>query len=143
MSRNNTIFVNQTKRALEISKQFNKEASIYGSDAYNLLKAAKKDFPTFRVLVKSSPKKTLEDKITMNDILYYVNKHSGSDSPEMKTLEELRGKHVEKTQDSRFEDNESATFMEIKKWFFLTYPELTKLHEKRQNRINEIIAGAA
>ena len=145
MSNNQTsnIIINRAKRALEISKQFNKEASVYGSDAYNELKAAKQDFPTFRVCVRSAPKRTLEDKITMKDILYYVEKHSGKDSEEMKALQELRGTSAEESQDSIFEMNEAASFFKIKKWFFLTYPELSHKTEKRQARIEEIIAEAA
>ena len=145
MSNNQTsnIIINHAKRALEISKQFNKEASVYGSDAYNELKAAKQDFPTFRVCVRSAPKRTLEDKITMKDILYYVEKHSGKDSEEMKALQELRGTSAEESQDSIFEMNEAASFFKIKKWFFLTYPELSHKTEKRQARIEEIIAEAA
>lgn len=142
------VFINHAKKALEISKNFDKEASIFNSDCYNTLKAAKQDFPTYRVVVKSSSKKNLESKIKMKDILYYVEKHSGKDSTEWKALEELRGDSAkelkEKNKEGRiFEIEETASFFAIKKWFFETYPEIQKRFDERKKRIEEIVAGAA
>lgn len=139
---NNSILVNDRKRALEISKQFNKAASIYGSPEYKALKGAKADNPTYRVVIKPSPKRTFEDRITLDDIVLYVNKKSGMDSEQMKALKELCGVSI-KEAGNKFDAVESANFMEIKKWFFLTYPELSTKKEKRQNRIDEILAEAA
>ena len=139
---NNSIFVNDRKRALEISKQFNKAASIYGSPEYEDLKGAKADNPTYRVVIKPSPKRTFEEKITLDDIVLYVSKKSGKDSKQMQDLNELCGVSI-KEAGNKFDAVESANFMEIKKWFFLTYPELSTKKEKRQNRIDEILAEAA
>ena len=137
-----SIRINHSKRAIEITKAFNKLASIYGSEAYNALKGAKADYPTYRVCIKSSSKKKIEDRITMPDILYYVEKHSGADSEEMKTLIELRGTSIKETQNI-LEIEETASFPKIKKWFFNTYPEIEKKTENRKRRIDEIIAKAA
>ena len=135
------ISINFTKKALEISKDFSKKASIFGSEAYNELKAAKKDFPTFRVSVKQAPKRKLEDRISMNDITMYVKEKSGEKSEEMNTLKELRGKSI-KDAGGILKAEESAKFVEIKKWFFATYPEVGNKTNNRQNRINEIIEKA-
>ena len=139
---NNSILVNDRKRALEISKQFNKAASIYGSPEYIALKRAKADNPTYRVVIKPSPKRTFEERITLDDLVLYVSKKSGKDSKQMQDLNELCGVSI-KEAGNKFEAVESANFMEIKKWFFLTYPELSTKKEKRQNRIDEILAEAA
>ena len=144
----NNIIINRTKKAIEISKQFSKEASIYGSDAYKDLKDVQKDFPKFRVCIKSTPKRSWKDRITLRDIIYYVENHSGKDSEEMKALQELRGTSAKsatesKGKESTFEMDESASFFQIKKWFFQTYPELAHKTEKRQARIEEIISEAA
>ena len=138
----NNITINYRKNTIEISKTFSKKTAIFGSDEYKQLKEAKADFPTFRVVIKSASNRKFEDKITMKDILYYVEKHSGKDSPEKKQLEELRGKSA-KDAESMFDFEESASFNDIKKWFFATYSDLAEKTEKRQNRINEILAEAA
>ncbi len=139
---NNVIFINDRKRALEISKQFSKAASIYGSPEYEALKGAKADKPTYRVVIKPSPKRTFEESITLDDIAHYVLTKSGSESEQMKCLKELCGVSV-KEAGNKFDAIESANFMDIKKWFFLTYPELSTKKEKRQNRIDEILEEAA
>lgn len=137
----NNITINTRKHALEITKAFQKQASIYGSEAYKELKSAKEDFPTYRVSVKSAPKRTIEETITMKDILFYVENHSGKDSAEMKTLLELRGTSVQSATNI-FEVADSASFAQIKKWFFTMYPEIGNKTENRKNRINEILAEA-
>lgn len=135
------ITINYAKKAIEISKDYAKKASIYGSDEYIELKNAKNDFPTFRVVVKSSPKRKFEDKLTIKDMATYIREHSGEESEEMKTFAELRGVPV-KDAASIFETVDSASFFQIKKWFFDTYSELNKRTENRQKRIKAILADA-
>ena len=142
MTNTNSIRINDSKRAIEITKTFSKLASIYGSDEYNALKGAKTDNPTYRVIVKTAPKRKIEDRITMKDIITYVEAKSGAESEQMKTLLDLRGKSVNETK-SILDVEETATFAEIKKWFFNTYSEIKNKSENRQNRIDEILAEAA
>lgn len=139
---NSTIRINDSKRTIEITKTFSKLASIYNSEEYNALKGAKLDNPGFRVVVKSPAKKKIEDRITMKDIIAYVEVKSGAESEEMKTLLDLRGKSVSEA-GSILEAEETATFAEIKKWFFNTYSEIKNKSENRQNHINAILAEAA
>jgi hypothetical protein len=139
---NSTIRINDSKRTIEITKTFSKLASIYNSEEYNALKGAKLDNPGFRVVVKSPAKKKIEDRITMKDIVAYVEAKSGAESAEMKTLLDLRGKSVNEA-GSILEAEETATFAEIKKWFFNTYSEIKNKSENRQNHINAILAEAA
>lgn len=142
MNTTTNITINYSKRALEITKSFSKLASVYGSAAYNELKEAKADFPTFRVCVKNAPKRKFKDSLSMRDIMLYVEKHSGRDSEQMKALMELRGTSVREA-GNKADAVEYAGFDVIKEWFFLTYPELETKTETRRNRINEILAEAA
>lgn len=135
------IIISERKHAIEITKDFQKKASIFNSPEYNELKSAKADFPTYRVSVKTSSKRKLEDKITMNDMVNYVKAHSGEDSEEMMILNELRGKSL-KDADDKFTVEETASFATIKKWFFTTYSELADKAKTRQQRIDQILADA-
>lgn len=139
---NYNIRINDSKRTITITKEFKKRTAIYGSAERNALQQAMSDCPNYRVVTKSAPKRKFEDRITMKDILYYVENHSGKDSPEMKQLEELRGKSA-KDAESIFDFEESASFKDIKEWFFATYSDLAEKTQKRQNRIDEILAEAA
>lgn len=135
------IRINDFKHTITITKEFKKKIAIYGSDERNALQQAMRDCPNYRVVVNTTPKRKFEDRITMKDILYYVENHSGKDSPEMKQLEELRGKSV-KDAESVFDFEESASFKDIKEWFFATYSELAEKTEKRQAQIAKIVADA-
>ena len=136
----NQIFVNDRKHALEITKTFSKKASMFGSLEYKELRNAKLQNPSYRVVIKSTPKKRLEDRISMNDIEMYIFEHGGNNCVEMKALLELRGLIVNED-GSKTRVNESASFPAIKKWFFATYSELTT--KERDKAIQTIIAEAA
>ena len=45
----NAIAINHRKQAIEITKAFQKKASIFNSYVYKMLKEVKNDFPTFRI----------------------------------------------------------------------------------------------
>lgn len=139
---NFSIRVNDSKRTIEIPKSFSKLASIYGSDEYNALKEVKADCPGYSVVVKSAHKKKIEDRISMSDIVNYIEAKSGKDSEEMNILKDLRGVSV-KEAGSILNVEETASFAKIKKWFFATYPEVAKKTEDRQKRIDAILADAA
>lgn len=45
------ITINNRKNAIEITKGFEKKARVFNSKEYNELKAAKKDFPKYDVVI--------------------------------------------------------------------------------------------
>lgn len=137
-----SISINNRKRALEITKDFQKKANIYGSEEYKALKEAKTDFPTYRISVKLGAKRKYEERITLKDMLLYIETHDDDEGTNMRIFNELHGVSV-KDVDNNCEAVTSAKLSDIKKWFFATYSELAeRTTEKRQNRINEIIAEA-
>ena len=138
----NSVSINPTKRALEVTREFYKKTLVFGSPEYNELNEAKKAYPAYRVTYKTSSRKKIEDRIDTKDMMIYIENHSGKDSPEMKAFLELRGKTV-KDAGNRADAEESANLSVMRKWFFEVYPELSNKTEKRTNRINEILAEAA
>lgn len=138
----NAIVVNRAKKVIEITKAFDKASSYFGSEEYEMRKRVLDENPGFSIVIKGSSKRTLEEKITLKDIYYYVNKKSGEDSAEMRELKELHGTKAKDAEDM-FEVVETASFQKIKEWFFCTYPEVGKRTENRTQRINEILANAA
>ena len=49
--------INAAARTIELTKKFEKAASVYGSEEYRLLVALMNDFPTFTVVVKEIKRK--------------------------------------------------------------------------------------
>jgi hypothetical protein len=139
------ITINNRKNAIEITKGFEKKARVFNSKEYNELKAAKKDFPKYDVVIKASSKRTIQSRIKMKDIIYYVEKKGTEE--EKKNLKELRGKSVEEAKKANaegyiFEIEESASFAAIKEWFFNTYPAVEGKVTEHQKKIDSIIEGA-
>ncbi len=137
-----SIYINSTKRALEVTREFYKKTRIFGSAENIELNEAMKAYPAYRVTYKSTPKRKIENRIDTKDMMLYIEKHSGKDSPQMKAFLELRGKTV-KEAGNRAEAEESASLPIMREWFFTVYPELKNKTEKRANRITEILAEAA
>ena len=64
----NSVSINDTKRALEVTREFYKKTKIFGSPEYIELTEAQKAYPAYRVTYKSAPKKKIEDRIDTKDI---------------------------------------------------------------------------
>lgn len=127
------IQINFANNTIEITKNFSKEASYYGSEAYNELMGAKRDFPTYTVIVKAAPKRKANAYKGLNYeyMKKYIIKNSGEESEQMKDFNTLCGNTDE-------EFAVKASFGKVKKWFLATYPEI----EESRERVNEIIAKA-
>ena len=127
------ININFQKQTIEMTKTFANSASNYGSEAYNELMNAKRDFPSYTVsIVKAASKKKDSFKgLNLKYMEKYITDHSGAASEQMNTFNLLCGN----TDD---ELAAKASFGEIKMWFLTQYPEI----EKARQNIDEIIAKA-
>lgn len=127
------ITINFKNNTIEISSTFAKNASNYGSEAYNALMNAKRDFPTYTVVtVKPTKKNSISFKgLDLKYMEKYITNKSGADSEQMKTFKTLCGNT----------DDELAarvSFGEIKVWFLNEHPEI----EDARKNVEEIIAKA-
>ena len=125
--------INFQKQTIEMTKTFANSASNYGSEAYNELMNAKRDFPSYTVsIVKAASKKKDSFKgLNLKYMEEYITDHSDAASEQMNTFNLLCGN----TDD---ELAAKASFGEIKMWFLTQYPEI----EKARQNIDEIIAKA-
>ena len=102
------IMINNTKRTLEIEKNFSKKASIFGSDEYKMLSEARAAFPTYTVKVKETHRKTpAVQKIDKEFIKKYLDKQSD-----------------EKGKEEFDRLCKEASFFEARKWFLDNHPSL-------------------
>ena len=108
----NKITVNYTKNTLEITKSFEKKARAYGSDAYNELTAARKEFPNYRIVVKTSKSNNSLKGMDYDFMREYISKHDNADNAG-------EGKHMAEFEKLCASD---LSYGEIKQWFVETYP---------------------
>ena len=101
------ITINYKKNTIEISKSFAKSASAYGTQDYYALVEAKKEFPNFRLVVKTSKSNNTFKGMDFNFMREYISKHDNADEM-MESFTKLC--------DSKL------SYGEIKAWFIAHYP---------------------
>ena len=134
------IKINFSERAIEMTKKFERKAQRYVSDAYKELQEARRDYPSFRVVVKSSSRK---NKDSFKGLTYeYMEKYISLHDPEnviMGDFKILRGIN----EDDPEMMTASASFKEIREWFFVTYPEIAEFQKKRENILAKVVKEVA
>lgn len=101
------ITINYKKNAIEITKSFEKKASIYGSAEYNHLCKAKKENPEFRLVVKANKNANTFKGMDYNFMTDYISKHENAEQ-RISEFDQLRENNL--------------SYGEIKQWFIETYP---------------------
>ncbi|MBQ9324594.1 MAG: hypothetical protein IJ246_02370 [Clostridia bacterium] len=135
------ITINAKNHTIEMNKTTAKAASIFGSEEYNALQAARRDYPTYRVVTvaKKNPKSAYKG-LTCEYIEKYIEAHDDEEKSIMAEYKMLTGKS-EAGKDAMADP---AKYALIKEWFFMTFPEIEKYNSDRENlikKINERIAA--
>lgn len=125
------ITINAKNRTIELTKTFATASSKFGTDEYNLLQLARKDYPNYKIvtIARKAPK---NDKPTFKGLTYaymekYILTHDDGEQTVMQEYMELRG--ISKAGEEVLA--ESFNYQEIKEWFLDKYPEIADFHKKR------------
>ncbi len=131
-----TITINAKNRTIEMNKTFAKAASIFGSDEYNQLQEARRDYPNYRVItVKQKGAGSTEfAKLSFEFMDKYVKDHAPSDNIKATYLE-LRGFDQNWKVDENGLPEDHAR---IKDWFLNTFPEFEEARAKRKALLGKI-----
>lgn len=148
------ITINAKKRTLEMTKAFEKKASIYGSEEYMILQAARKDYPSYKPVVKKVSTgdrmkgltfEYMENYIKTHnvDVAYVVENDENFEEVTVKALEAF----YSMTGMNNSEDiiTEQASYGEIKKWFLEVYPEVKRMATNSKNIVKSkrVVKAAA
>ena len=110
------ITINETNRTSELeSKKFATAASIYGTTEYSELQAARRDYPNFKVVVKSTSKSNSSFKGLTYEFMERYIKIKGNE--EIQKEFEMQ-KEIGKCYKS------ATAYNEMKKWFLEKFPEV-------------------
>jgi len=126
--------INRNNKTIEISKSFEKAASVYGSEEYRILINAQKNHPDFKVVTTSSKKKAANSSkgITYDFMATYISAHD-ADGSIMKMFRTLRAVDEH---DNRIAGFDCASYKEVQNWFFETYPEFEEHRKSIASIIN-------
>ena len=112
------IIINERNHTLEITKKFATAASRFGADEYRELKEARTDFPTFKVVVKTTKSKSNFNGLTYAFMEKYIKSHDDEKQTILTAYNTKReiGKSVAS----------AKAYNEIKNWFLEKYPEVAE-----------------
>ena len=122
------ITVNEAKRTIEVSKKFQKAASRYGSEEYKTLQEVRRDYPTFKVVVKTTKRKETYSGLTYSYMESYILKHDDEKKSIMETFNILRAKGEE----AETALAEAASYGEVREWFLEQFTDIADFHKKRE-----------
>ena len=136
----NTLKINHENRTLVMDRTFAKAASFVGSNEYNLLQDARRDYPSYQVTLRSIKKK--EDKESYRGLTYkymedYIRSHANA-----------AANMAEYHQQRLLAECHSIRYPNIKKWFLAKYPEIAQFGvvETQENKVENklsIVKGEA
>lgn len=127
--KNINITINAKNRTIEMNKTTAAAAPKFGTEAYKMLQEARRDNPGYRVITKAKKAaKPAYKGLTFEYMKKYIEKHDDEDKTIMADFLMLRAK------DEMSEDYlaDSASYTEIKEWFFKKFPEIEAYQEKRE-----------
>ena len=125
-----SISINAKNRTIELSNTFAKAASIFGSDEYNQLQEARRDYPRYRVVTlkqKGSGKAEFAN-LSFDFMDKYIADHdeNGERTKEYRALRGLDANGV------------AEDYQTIKDWFLNTFPEFEAFRANRQALLEKI-----
>ena len=114
----NTLKINHENRTLVMDRTFAKAASFVGSNEYNLLQDARRDYPSYQVTLRSIKKK--EDKESYRGLTYqYMENYIATHANAARIMEEYKELRLQA-------ECHSIRYPNIKKWFLAKYPEVAQ-----------------
>lgn len=129
------IIINAKNHTIEMNKAFTKAASIFGTDEYNALQAVRRDYPTFKVVTVAKKAAKVEYKgLTFEYMEKYISTHDDENQSIMATYNMLRGKSKAGIDAMAA----TASYADIKEWFFMTFPAIEAFHSNRDALLEQI-----
>lgn len=138
----NSLTINERNKTIEMTKKFANAAKRYGSDEYRDLQNARNDYPTYKVVTRSTKRKKDSFKgLTFDYMENYIKNHEKENSAILNEFYQLCGKD-ENGEAIKIKNNiiEHASYGEIKEWFLKQYPIFKEYTENIDKILNKKIA---
>ena len=133
---------NIKNRTIEMTKNEAKAAGKLGTDKFNELREYQTAYPTFKIKIVASHQNSGQFKgLTYEYMKKFIDKCDREDKDEIiNKFNELTG--AEKKKDKKRDEVnhiEVASYLDVKKWFLKTFPEIEKFKENQKKKIEEIL----
>lgn len=135
---------NLMNRTIEMTKSEAKAAGKLHSDEWNELREYQNAYPSFEIVIKAPAKRSVEYRGL--DYKYMLNYIKNCDNGEKDTLLEEFNTLIALDKKNKVEGAEhlqAASYIEVKKWFLATFPEIKSHKEAHDKKRAEILAKIA
>ena len=112
----NVLKINRRNNTIVMDRAFAKASEVVGSEEYNMLQTARRDYPTYNVVrrtIKKNPNKECYRGLTYGYMENYIMSHCGEKMAEYQELRLIAKCH-------------SIRYPSIKKWFLESFPEVAE-----------------
>ena len=136
--------INSRTQVIEMTKKFAKAAARFGSEEYNQLQQARRDYPNFKVVTISRKAPTQKDSykgLTYKFMEDYIQKHDDDNGTIMSEFNDLIALD-KKNKVEGAEHLEAAGYLDVKKWFLAKFPEIKEYKEQHAEKVQKILAAA-
>lgn len=123
---NTALTINTAANTIEMTKEFAKKAKYFGTEEYELLQKARKDYPTYSVVTRKTASRENYKGLTINYMYKYIKNHpltlvdeAGNDIEALDVFTEAAG--LDKN-GKKLENVDTAFYGEIRAWFLENYP---------------------
>ena len=135
------MYANLFESKIEMTKAEAKNAGKIGTDEYNTLMNLMKSFPTFTIDIKTPAKRKTEFKgLDYKFMLNYISKCNRDDKAEILNQFNTLTAQAKKNGEENSEYMEAASYLDVKKWFLATFPEIEKFRDDHKQKIKDIMS---
>ena len=138
----NSLTINERNKTIEMTKKFANAAKRYGSDEYRDLQNVRKDYPTYKVVTRSTKRKKDSFKgLNLDYMEEYIKTHEKENNTVLTDFYALYGKDEAGKKIKIDDENiDRASYGQIKKWFLKQYPVFKEYTENINKILNEKVA---
>ena len=131
-------------RKIEMTKAEAKAAGKIGSEKFNELRDYMEAYPGYEIQIKAAPKRKVELKgLDYKYMRNYIQKCKRDDKDDIMATFNTLTAQDKKDGKELSEHLDAASYMDVKKWFLATFPEIQQYRDEQKKKVQNILYGSA
>ena len=131
-------------KRIEMTKNEAKAAGKLGTDEFKLLKEYRSEYPGFEIYIKPTTRRKTEFKcLDYKYMRNYIQKSKRDDKDDIMATFNTLTAQDKKDGKELSEHLDAASYMDVKKWFLATFPEIQQYRDDHKKKVQNILDGSA
>ena len=130
-------------KKIEMTKTEAKAAGKPNTAEYNALLEQMKNFPGYQIEIKAPAKRKNEFKgLDYKYMKNYIQKCNRDNKTDIMNEFNTLTAQAKKNGDENAENMEAASYLDVKKWFLATFPEIKQFRDNHKKQVQNILDKA-